>query len=178
MNTKIMEALEFAKVKNQFEPYLQTEIAQEELRDLLPDTNREKIERAFAEIADMEAIFVEYHGFSIGSIKSLAEPLRRLELEADLNVDELLAIKKVLQVSAEVGRFYENLENVQLTALQRLFENLEAFPKLQGSLQAINDGGFIEAWARFVSEFTKVRIRFARSSRTWSNPSRICWRRI
>lgn len=147
MNTKIMEALEFAKVKNQFEPYLQTEIAQEELRDLLPDTNREKIERAFAEIADMEAIFVEYHGFSIGSIKSLAEPLRRLELEADLNVDELLAIKKVLQVSAEVGRFYENLENVQLTALQRLFENLEAFPKLQGSLQAINDGGFIEDFA-------------------------------
>ncbi len=61
MNTKILEALEFAKVKNQFEPYLQTGIAQEELRALLPDTNREKIERAFAEIADMEAIFIEYH---------------------------------------------------------------------------------------------------------------------
>lgn len=155
MNTKILEALEFAKVKNQFEPYLQTGIAQEELRALLPDTNREKIERAFAEIADMEAIFIEYHGFSIGSIRSLAEPLRRLELEADLNVDELLAIKKVLQVSAEVGRFYENLENVELTALNRLFENLEAFPKLQGSLQAINDGGFIEDFAS--SSLGKIR---------------------
>ncbi|EHI74630.1 DNA mismatch repair protein [Streptococcus criceti] len=157
MNTKILEALEFAKVKNQFEPYLQTEVAQEELRALLPETNREKIERSFAEIADMQAIFVEYHDFSIGAIRSLAEPLRRLELEADLNVDELLAVKRVLEVSAEVGRFYEHLENVELSALNRLFENLEAFPKLQGSLQSINDGGFIEDFAS--PSLSKIRCR-------------------
>lgn len=157
MNTKILEALEFAKVKNQFEPYLQTEVAQEELRALLPETNREKIERSFAEIADMQAIFVEYHDFSIGAIRSLAEPLRRLELEADLNVDELLAVKRVLEVSAEVGRFYEHLENVELSALNRLFENLEAFPKLQGSLQSINDGGFIEDFAS--PSLSKIRRR-------------------
>ncbi|WP_165212682.1 endonuclease MutS2 [Streptococcus tangpeifui] len=160
MNTKILEALEFAKVKNQFEPYLQTEVAQEELRALLPETNREKIERSFAEIADMQAIFVEYHSFSIGAIRSLAEPLRRLELEADLNVDELLAVKRVLEVSSEIGRFYENLENVELSALSRLFENLEAFPRLQGNLQAVNDGGFIEDFAS--SSLSQIRRRIHR----------------
>ncbi|MFC3931905.1 endonuclease MutS2 [Streptococcus dentapri] len=147
MNTKILEALEFAKVKNQFEPYLQTETGQQELRDLLPETNREKIERAFAEIHDMEQIFVEEHHFSVGAIRNIAESLRRLELNADLNVDELLAIKRVLEVSAEISRFYDNLENNDLTALNRLFENLETFPNLQGGLQAINDGGFIENFA-------------------------------
>ena len=73
--------------------------------------------------------------------------MRRLELDADLNIQELIAIKKVLQASADLSRFYADLENVELIALKRLFEKIEAFPSLQGSLQSINDGGFIEHFA-------------------------------
>lgn len=36
MNTKILDQLEFNKVKDQFTEYLQTEQAQAELRDLVP----------------------------------------------------------------------------------------------------------------------------------------------
>ncbi|MGT2929355.1 endonuclease MutS2 [Streptococcus dentasini] len=157
MNMKILEALEFAKVKNQFEPYLQTQAGQEELQQLLPETNRDKIERSFVEIRDMEQLFVEEHGFAVGSVGTIAEPLGRLELDADLNVDELIALKRLLEVSAELARFYENLENVELGALHRLFENLEIFPKLQGSLQAVNDSGFIENFAS--SDLEKIRRR-------------------
>lgn len=157
MNAKILEALEFSKVKNQFEPYLQTQAGQEELDQLLPGTNPDKIQQAFLEIADMEQIFTEHHSFAIGSLKSVAEPLKRLELDADLNVDELLSIKRVLEVTAQVGRFYENLENVELTALGALFDKLEAFPKLQGSLQSVNDGGFIENFAS--PELERIRRR-------------------
>ena len=84
---------------------------------------------------------------AIGSLRDISEPLRRLELDADLNIQELIAIKKVLQASADLGRFYADLENVELVALKRLFEKIEAFPSLQGSLQSINDGGFIEHFA-------------------------------
>lgn len=64
-----------------------------------------------------------------------------------LTFQRLLILKKYLQVSAEVKHFYNDLENVNLTALNTLFEKIELLPSLQGSLQAINDGGFIENFA-------------------------------
>ena len=53
MNTKILDQLEFNKVKDQFTEYLQTEQAQAELRDLVPMTNPEKIQNQFTEIQEM-----------------------------------------------------------------------------------------------------------------------------
>ncbi|MGV3126208.1 endonuclease MutS2 [Streptococcus orisratti] len=155
MNTKILEQLEFDKVKQLFAAYLQTEQGQEELSKLLPMTDSERIRRAFAEMVDMEQLFIEHHSFGMGNLRDISEPLRRLELETDVNIPEMIDIKKVLQVSAEMQRFYADLENVQLTALKDLFEKLETFPTLQGSLQAINDGGFIENFAS--PELEKIR---------------------
>lgn len=147
MNTKILNALEFDKVKKQFAGFLQTEQGQKELDSLLPMTDKEKIERSFKEIADIEQIHQEYGSFGFGHSQDISESLRRLELGADLNIQELLAVKRVLQLSADISRFYANLENVSLTVLDRLFEKVEAFPDLQGSLQAVNDSGFIEDFA-------------------------------
>ncbi|MCB4995547.1 endonuclease MutS2 [Streptococcus mutans] len=155
MNTKILKALEFDKVKKQFAHFLQSEQGQMELNDLLPMTNQEKIERSFAEIADVAQIFQEYASFGFGHSQDISESLRRLELGADLNIQELLAVKRILQMSAELKDFYDNLENVDLQILDCLFEKVETFPDLQGSLQAINDGGFIEDFAS--PELTKIR---------------------
>lgn len=155
MNTKILKALEFDKVKKQFAHFLQSEQGQMELNDLLPMTNQEKIERSFVEIADVAQIFQEYASFGFGHSQDISESLRRLELGADLNIQELLAVKRILQMSAELKDFYDNLENVDLQILDCLFEKVETFPDLQGSLQAINDGGFIEDFAS--PELTKIR---------------------
>ena len=155
MNTKILKALEFDKVKKQFAHFLQSEQGQMELNDLLPMTNQEKIERSFAEIADVAQIFQEYASFGFGHSQDISESLRRLELGADINTQELLAVKRILQMSAELKDFYDNLENVDLQILDCLFEKVEMFPNLQGSLQAINDGGFIEDFAS--PELTKIR---------------------
>ena len=86
MNTKILDQLEFNKVKDQFTEYLQTEQAKAELRDLVPMTNPERIQNQFTEIQEMAEILVEHHGFAIGSLRDISEPLRRLELDADLNI--------------------------------------------------------------------------------------------
>lgn len=155
MNTKILKALEFDKAKKQFAHFLQSEQGQMELNDLLPMTNQEKIERSFAEIADIAQIFQEYASFGFGHSQDISESLRRLELGADLNTQELLAVKRILQMSAELKDFYDNLENVDLQILDCLFEKVETFPDLQGSLQAINDSGFIEDFAS--PELTKIR---------------------
>lgn len=147
MNNRILEQLEFDKVKQLFAGYLQTEQGQEELRQLSPMTESDRISRSFDEMSDMEQIFIEQHGFGLGSLRDISESMRRLELDADVNVSEIIDIKKILQVSAEVKHFYNDLENVNLTALNTLFGKIELLPSLQGSLQAINDGGFIENFA-------------------------------
>ena len=147
MNTKILETLEFNKIKELFAVYLQTEQGKLELQNLLPLSKKETIEKAFLEIVDMEQILIESPHFSIASTRDVAAITKRLELEGDLNIEELLILKRILQVSQELATFYADLENIRLQELNRVFENLEVFPAIQGSLQAINDGGFIENFA-------------------------------
>lgn len=155
MNNRILEQLEFDKVKQLFAGYLQTEQGQDELRKLEPMTEPDRISRSFDEMSDMEQIFIEHHSFGMGSLRDISESMRRLELDADVNISEIIDIKKVLQVSAEIKHFYNDLENVELSALNTLFEKIELLPSLQGSLQAINDGGFIENFAS--SELDRIR---------------------
>ena len=147
MNTKILETLEFKKIKELFAPYLLTEQGQLELGLLLPTSKKETVASAFLEMTDMQQIFVQHPHFSLAATQDITALIKRLELESDLNIEEFLALKRVLAVTQELKSFYEDLENVHLEKLDRLFENLVVFPKLQGSLQAVNDGGFIESFA-------------------------------
>ena len=59
MNRKILETLEFNKVKALFEPHLLTEQGLEQLRQLAPTAKADKIKQAFAEMKEMQALFVE-----------------------------------------------------------------------------------------------------------------------
>ena len=147
MNTKILETLEFSKIKELFAPYLLTEQGQLELGLLLPTSKKETVVSAFLEMTDMQQIFVQHPHFSLAATQDITALTKRLELESDLNIEEFLALKRVLAVTQELKSFYEDLENVHLEKLDRLFDNLAVFPKLQGSLQAVNDGGFIESFA-------------------------------
>lgn len=157
MNKKILDILEFDKVKQLFEPYLQTEQGEMELAALTPTDKKESIEAAFIELEDMEQILLEEPRFAVSTIQDVRPVAKRLEMEAALNVDELLALKAVLRVTHELKDFYDNLENVRLERLHRLFDNLVDLPRLQGGLQAINEGGFVESFAS--EKLAKIRRR-------------------
>ena len=157
MNKKILDILEFDKVKQLFEPYLQTEQGEMELAALTPTDKKESIETAFMELEDMEQILLEEPRFAASTIQDVRPVAKRLEMEASLNIDELLALKAVLRVTHELKDFYDNLENVRLERLNRLFDNLVDLPRLQGGLQAINEGGFVESFAS--EKLAKIRRR-------------------
>ena len=157
MNKKILDILEFDKVKQLFEPYLQTEQGEMELAALTPTDKKESIETAFMELEDMEQILLEEPRFAVSTIQDVRPVAKRLEMEASLNIDELLALKAVLRVTYELKDFYDNLENVRLERLNRLFDNLVDLPRLQGGLQAINEGGFVESFAS--EKLAKIRRR-------------------
>ena len=155
MNTKILETLEFNKVKALFEPHLLTEQGLEQLKELVPTDKVDKIRQAFAEMKEMQELFVEYPHFSISAIKDIAATCKRLEMGADLNIEEFLLLKRVIFASRELKNFYDNLENVRLDHLANWFEKLHDFPHLQGNLQAINEAGFIENFAS--EELARIR---------------------
>lgn len=147
MNIKILETLEFNKVKSLFEPHLLTEQGLEQLKELVPTDKADKIKQAFAEMKEMQELFVEHPHFSISATKDIAATCKRLEMGADLNIEEFLLLKQVIFASRELKNFYDNLENVRLDHLANWFEKLHDFPHLQGNLQAINEAGFIENFA-------------------------------
>ena len=155
MNTKILETLEFNKIKALFEPHLLTEQGLEELKGLAPTTKEDKIKQAFAEMEEMQALFVEQPHFTILATREISAVCKRLEMGADLNIEEFLLLKRVLLASRELQGFYANLENVRLEQLARWFEKLHDFPHLQGSLQSLNDAGFIENFAS--EELARIR---------------------
>ena len=155
MNTKILETLEFNKVKSLFEPHLLTEQGLEQLKELVPTDKGDKIRQAFAEMREMQELFVEHPHFSISSTKDIAANCKRLEMGADLNIEEFLLLKRVIFASRELKNFYDNLENVRLEHLANWFEKLHDFPHLQGNLQAINEAGFIENFAS--EELARIR---------------------
>lgn len=155
MNTKILETLEFNKVKALFEPHLLTEQGLEQLKELVPTDKADKIRQAFAEMKEMQELFVEHPHFSISATKDIAATCKRLEMGADLNIEEFLLLKRVIFASRELKNFYDNLENVRLDHLANWFEKLHDFPHLQGNLQAINEAGFIENFAS--EELAKIR---------------------
>ena len=147
MNKKILETLEFNKVKALFEPHLLTEQGLEQLKELAPTDKGDKIKQAFAEMKEMQELFVEHPHFSISATKDIAATSKRLEMGADLNIEEFLLLKRVIFASRELQNFYDNLENVRLDHLANWFKKLHDFPHLQGNLQAINEAGFIENFA-------------------------------
>lgn len=155
MNTKILETLEFNKVKALFEPHLLTEQGLEQLKELVPTDKGDKIRQAFAEMEEMKELFVEHPHFSISSTKDIAATCKRLEMGADLNIEEFLLLKRVIFASRELKNFYDNLENVRLDHLANWFEKLHDLPHLQGNLQAINEAGFIENFAS--EELARIR---------------------
>ena len=155
MNTKILETLEFNKVKALFEPHLLTEQGLEQLKELVPTDKADKIRQAFAEMKEMQELFVEHPHFSISATKDIAATCKRLEMGADLNIEEFLLLKRVIFASRELKNFYDNLENVRLDHLANWFEKLHDFPHLQGNLQAINEAGFIENFAS--EELARIR---------------------
>ena len=155
MNTKILETLEFNKIKALFEPHILTEQGLEELKGLAPTSKEDKIKQAFAEMEEMQALFVEQPHFTILATREISAVCKRLEMGADLNIEEFLLLKRVLLASRELQSFYANLENVRLEQLEKWFEKLHDFPHLQGSLQALNDAGFIENFAS--EELARIR---------------------
>ena len=76
MNKKILETLEFDKVKALFEPHLLTEQGLEQLRQLSPTAKADKIKQAFAEMKEMRFFSSSNRILLFSQLRKLQESAR------------------------------------------------------------------------------------------------------
>ena len=163
MNLKIYESLEFSEVKSAFASYLRTVEGHKILANLKPMTQQKDIQQAFDQLRDIENLGTAGYSLPMTSLGDLTPSLKRLQLEAELNLDDFQDIKALLRASQVLKDFYLDLEDVSLPHLAVYFENLETFPQFQGALQAIADNGTIEDFAS--EDLLRIRRRLRQADR-------------
>ncbi|GFH40128.1 endonuclease MutS2 [Lactococcus insecticola] len=141
MNKKILEILEFDKVKSQVSQELSTSQGSDELENLTPITDKVRIQRWFDELSEFALVVQENGAVPLSNTADLTEILRRIELDASLASQEFAKIKKVLRLANETRRFFEQAVNVSFPVLAQTLDKFVDVAYLLGLLQVIDSAG-------------------------------------
>lgn len=129
MNERVLRILEFNKIKQQIRPFLRTEMGEQTLTGLAPSHDAKTVQLWLDQTKDGADILRLKGGLPIAQLINLDAPLRRLEIGASLNGQELAAISRSLQATNAVLNFFRDLdEDVELRALPELASHLVSLP--------------------------------------------------
>ncbi|MGY3751108.1 endonuclease MutS2 [Vagococcus acidifermentans] len=115
MNQKILHTLEFHKIKQLLLAHTATALGEEEVRQLEPLSHKEDVEQRLLETEDGYTILRLKGGIPVPKLANIRPHMKRVEIGAVLNGPELAQIGRVLQAVAEVGRFFEQLADDELS---------------------------------------------------------------
>ncbi|MBV7389529.1 endonuclease MutS2 [Enterococcus alishanensis] len=164
MNERILKTLEFEQVKNQIQQYLTTEQGTENLRQLTPSSDKERVASWLAETADGLKVQRLRGGIPVPKLNNIAPHMKRIEIGANLNGLELAEVSRVLSTTSEVVRFVEDLHDSELE-FERLYfwhDQLVTLPELSGQLRrSVEADGSIRDEAS--AELRTIRSQIRRS---------------
>ncbi|MGY3708958.1 endonuclease MutS2 [Granulicatella adiacens] len=146
MNSKIEKVLEFDKIRAQLAEYATSEKGKQMIKELPIEVEEKAIQHKIEETADGVELLRLKQGIPIPRLKDISFALKRLELEAGLNGRELSDILRVLTTTHEVERFFEKVEEEEITLkrIPRLVEKLESIPEVTKELEAsIREDGYV-----------------------------------
>lgn len=146
MNSKIEKVLEFDKIRAQLAEYATSEKGKQMIKELPIEVEEKAIQHKIEETADGVELLRLKQGIPIPRLKDISFALKRLELEAGLNGRELSDILRVLTTTHEVERFFEKVEEEEITLkrIPRLVEKLESIPDVTKELEAsIREDGYV-----------------------------------
>lgn len=146
MNRRILQTLEFNKVKKEIEQYLVTDQGLEELEKLVPLNEMTRIQTLLDETEDGLKVQRLRGGIPIPQLKSIRPQMKRIEIGADLNGIELAQVSRVLSTTSEVARFFDDLKDSEIEFSRLYFwENqLVTIPELNRRLkEAIDEDGHV-----------------------------------
>ncbi|CAK8054662.1 endonuclease MutS2 [Eupransor demetentiae] len=107
MNKKVLETLEYDKVKGQLRDYLATELGEAEYKNLQPSSDRATIQKWLDETAEGVMIDRLQGGIPLSKLNQIDVQLKRLRIQAALSGTEIANLAKILQNTAGIAHFFE-----------------------------------------------------------------------
>ncbi|EOH85856.1 endonuclease MutS2 [Enterococcus villorum] len=144
MNNRILETLEFEKVKQLVRQFVVTAQGVEELKKLVPISQKEKLAHWLAETEDGLKVQRLRGGIPFPKLENIRPHMKRIEIGADLNGVELAQVSRVLSTTSELKRFVADLADSEIEFLRLYFweEQLVTIPELNRRLkEAIDSDG-------------------------------------
>ncbi|MGX7417506.1 endonuclease MutS2 [Carnobacterium gallinarum] len=144
MNKKIMQTLEFDKIKKALLNYTASELGRAEVETMSPSTELAEVQQWQEETEDGAKLLRLKGGMPIPKLQNIKPHLKRLEIGAMLNGLEIAQIGKVLRTTTEVTRFFDDLAEtgVELFRLYELVAKLITLPSLNQLIrEAIDEDG-------------------------------------
>lgn len=167
MNHRILNILDFSKVKQMIAQYLTTAQGTEELSQLQPVSDETTISSWLQETEDGIKVQRLRGGIPIPKIETIRPQMKRIEIGADLNGIELAQVSRVLSTTSEIKRFINDLEDSEIEFSRLYFwnEQLVTIPELSQQLKrAIDEDGYVTDDAS--PELHSIRQNIRRSEQT------------
>ena len=160
MNQKVLQTLEYDKIKSQLSDFLSTPIGRQEADALQPITDVHIINYWLQETADAMMIDLLKGGIPLAKLADITPHLKRLNIQASLNATELAEIGNVLRNTSAISNFFIQMKDESigesLEVLIEQAEQLETLPEVTKSIQtAIDSTGRINDEASY--ELKSVR---------------------
>lgn len=132
MNEKILDILEYDKLKHLAAKYLATVSGQQELKALRPVSDVDKVRQMIEETTDGADINRLKGSLPIPELVDIHPQLKRLRIHASLNGTELSQIAKVLQATMAITNFFADLKDdqVELKRLYQVVDSLTTIPEI------------------------------------------------
>ncbi|CAK1243509.1 dsDNA-specific endonuclease/ATPase MutS2 (MutS2) [Fructobacillus fructosus] len=146
MNSKVLQTLEYEKVKGELLPFIQTEQGAKIVAALQPSSDFQEVSRWLEETAEAAMVERLHGGLALLDLTDIKEQVRRLQIQASLNGKDIVALAKVLKATAAVAHFFQRIQaddmQDSVPRLQSMVDQLVLLPELTKRVeQTIDDNG-------------------------------------
>lgn len=136
MNEKVLQTLEYTKVRDSLTDKATSEPGREICRNLIPMTDLNAIELAQTQTADALTMLFQKGSTSFGGNKNISMALCSLEIGSTLSASELLKIAGLLDNVSRIKAYGRGQkEEEKETSLTEYFEALEPLTLLSGEIR-------------------------------------------
>ncbi|TLQ05412.1 endonuclease MutS2 [Pediococcus stilesii] len=142
MNKKILDVLEYEKIKIAIRQFIATENGAKELKSLTPSSDEGTVRKSLKQTLDAVNIYRLKNGIPIPRLEDITESLQRLKIDASLNGQELAQIGRVLRATRTVINFFTDLndEEVEIVELKGVIDQLVTIPEVESRLNESIEG--------------------------------------
>ncbi len=163
MNNKVLQTLEYDKIKLQLNDFLSTPTGLQEANELQPVSDVDLINHWLAETADAVLIDRLKGGIPLSKLSDITPHLKRLNIEASLSATELSEMSLVLRNTSTIASFFEQMQDEAIGESLRVLpdqaKNLVTLPDITRQIQiAIDSSGRLNDEASYELKHVRDRI--------------------